>query len=74
MALHAAPAGELQTHVSALCMLSLCHQTTFVPGDFQHCLAAAVHLQVGVVVILSAEHAPFKMHLDMHRRPQEMSV
>ena len=74
VALHAAPAGEAQTHISALRMLSLCHQTTFVPSDFQHCYAAAVHLQVGVVVIFNAEHAPFKMQLDMHRRPQQMSV
>jgi len=63
------PGGQ-QTHVNAVCMLSLCQQMTFVPSEFQQCHAAAVHLKVGVVIIVNAERSPFKMHLDMHRRSQ----
>ncbi len=74
VSLHAAPAGEPQTHVSAPRMLSLCQQTTYVPGEFQQCHAAAVHLQVGIVVIFKAERSPFQMHLNMHRRPQKLAV
>ena len=58
--MHAAPAGEPQTHVSALCMLPLCQQrTTLVPTECQQCHALAVHLQVGFFLksLLSTLHS-----------------
>ena len=51
-------------------MLSLCQQTTYVSSEVQQRHAAAVHVQVGVVLILTAERSTFKLHTNMHMRPQ----